>query len=77
MSLHDVPSDNINLLVLGETEMLTVPDEYQLEPPEDCVVLIDERKSTEWASWHVIKYRFGSDAFARAPRAKRRRVRRD
>ena len=60
-----------------ETETLTVPDEYQLEPPEDCIVLIDERKSTEWASWHVIKYRFGSDAFARAPRAKRRRQRRE
>ncbi|MBO7668396.1 MAG: hypothetical protein J6T26_08045 [Firmicutes bacterium] len=60
-----------------ETETLTVPDDFQLEPPEDCTVLIDERRSTEWASWHVIKYRFGAEAFARAPRAKRRRQRRE
>ena len=60
-----------------ETETRTVPDDYKLEAPEGCTVLIDEHKQTEWASWHVIKYRFCGAGFDRPPRTKRRRVRRD
>ena len=55
-----------------ETETLTVPDDYKLTAPAGSTVLIDERRQTEWASWHVLKYRFGGDGFGRAPRAKRR-----
>ena len=59
-----------------ETETLTVPDDFKLTPPAGCTVLIDEKRQTEWASYHVIKYRFGW-VVGHAPRAKRRRVRRD
>lgn len=40
-----------------EIETVTVPDDYELEPPDGCDILLDERRSTEWASWRVIKYR--------------------
>ena len=59
-----------------EVDTVTVSDDYELEPPEGCAVLLDERKNTEWASYRVIKYRFTSEAFAPAPRARRRRRRR-
>ncbi len=59
-----------------EVDTLTVPDDYELEPPEGCTVLLDERKNTEWASYRVIKYRFSGEAFAPAPRARRKRRRR-
>ena len=58
-----------------EVETLTVPDDYELTPPEGCTVLIDENRQTEFASWRVIKYRFGGES-ARTPRARRRRRRR-
>ena len=60
-----------------ETETVTVPDDFKLEAPEGSTVIVNERRSTEWASWHVIKYRFGGAGFDRPPRAKRRRARRD
>ena len=56
-----------------ETETLTVQDDFRLEPPEGCAVLLDEKKVTEWASYHVLKYRLNGEIFAHAPRAKRRR----
>lgn len=56
-----------------EVETMTVPDDYELEPPADSTVLLDERKSTEWASYRVIKYRFSGQGFPAPPRAKRRR----
>ena len=56
-----------------ETETLTVPDDFRLEPPEGCAVLLDEKKTTEWASYHVIKFRLTDENFDRAPRARRRR----
>ena len=58
-----------------ETETLTVPDDYELTPPEGCTVLVDEGRRTEWASWRVLKIRFGGEIFAPAPRARRRRRR--
>jgi len=58
-----------------EKETLTVPDDYELTPPEGCTVLIDEKKQTEWASYHVIKYRFEGPPPERPPRARRRRRR--
>ena len=56
-----------------ETETITVPADYALEAPEGCEVLIDESRSTEWSSWRVLKYRIPGEAFAPAPRARRRR----
>ncbi len=55
------------------TETVIVDDDYQLEPPEGSTVLMDERKSTEWASYHVIKYRWIPAAGAAVkPRARHR-----
>lgn len=59
-----------------EIETVTVPDDYELTPPDGSTVLIDERRSTEWASYHVLKYRFSGSGFSPVPRAKRRRRRR-
>ncbi len=59
-----------------EVDTFTVPDDYELNPPEGCTVLIDERKATEWSSYRVIKYRSSGAGFAPAPRAKRRRTKR-
>ena len=59
-----------------EVETVTVPDDYDLQPPDGCTVLMDERKQTEWASYHVLKFRFSGGGFDPAPHAKRRRTRR-
>lgn len=56
-----------------EAETMTVPDDFRIEPPEDSVVLLDEKKATEWAAYHVIKFRLTGEGFDRPPRAKRRR----
>lgn len=58
-----------------EIDTLTVADDYELDPPDGCTVLLDESRSTVWASYRVLKYRFGAQAFAAAPRARRRRRR--
>lgn len=59
-----------------EVETFVVPDDYELQAPEGSTVMLDERKTIEWASYRVLKYRFGGSGFAPAPRAKRRRYRR-
>ena len=59
-----------------ETETYIVPDDYELQVPEESTVLLDERKQTEYASWRVVKYRIHSWAFPSAARARRRRTRR-
>lgn len=59
-----------------ETDTVIVPDDYELAAPEGSTVLIDERKSTEFSSWQVMKVRWGGDVFPKPPRAKRRRRRR-
>lgn len=56
-----------------EVETETVPDDYELEPPDGCTVLLDEKRVTEWASYRVLKFRFGGRTFLRPPRARRRR----
>lgn len=56
-----------------EVDTMTVPDDYELEPPEGSTVLLDESKRTEYAAFRVIKYRFSGAGFAPAPRARRRR----
>lgn len=53
-----------------ETETQIVPDDFELEPPEGSTVMLDERRSTEWTSYRVIKYRFGEPAPRRARRKK-------
>lgn len=60
-----------------EVWTITVPDDYELIPPAGCAVLLDESKTTEFASYHVIKYRFGAGTIAPAPYAPRRRKRRE
>lgn len=60
-----------------EIDTMTVPDDYTIAPPEGCTVLLDENKTTEYASYRVIKYRWTQAAFARLPRARRRRRRKD
>ena len=59
-----------------EVETMIVPDDFELEVPEGSIVMLDERKRTEWAMWRVIKYCFSGAGFARTPRARRRRYRR-
>lgn len=61
---------------MPEVETITVPDDYDLEPPDGSTVFLDERKRTEWASYRVIKYRFSAAGFAPVPKARRRRPRR-
>lgn len=58
-----------------EVETMTVPDDFELEAPEGSIVMLDERKRTEWASYWVIKYRFSGAGFGQAPRARRKRYR--
>lgn len=59
-----------------EMETMTVPDDFELTPPEGSTVILDERKKTEWASWHVLKYRFSGAGFTPTPKARRRKRRR-
>ena len=60
-----------------EVDTVTVEDDYQLTAPEGSEVLLDEKKRTEFASYHILKYRFsGSRTDRKAPRAKRRKTRR-
>ena len=54
-----------------EIETVTVPDDFRLEPPRGCTVLIDERQTNEWASWRVLKYR--TEKKDRPPRARRKK----
>lgn len=58
-----------------EIDTVTVPDDYEIDPPEDCTVLLNESKSTEYASYRVIKFAVGGGCFAPPPRARRRRRR--
>ena len=59
-----------------EVDTVTVPDAYQLSAPEGSEVLLDEKKRTEFSSFHIIKYRYsGVRSGRRVPRAKRRRTR--
>ena len=59
-----------------EIETVTVPDDYELEAPEGCEVLIDRQEKTEYASWHHMKLRVGPAALPKAAKAKRRKRRR-
>lgn len=58
-----------------EVDTVTVPDDYQLEPPEGSTVLLDERRGTELAAWQVLKIRWDGMPPLRVPRPKRRRRR--
>ena len=59
-----------------EVDIMTVPDDYELEAPQGSTVMLDERKTTEWATYRVIKYRFAGGGFILPPKAKRRRRKR-
>ena len=60
-----------------EVDTVTVENDYQLTAPEGSEVLLDEKKRTEFASYHILKYRFtGSRTDRKAPKAKRRKGRR-
>ena len=58
-----------------EIDTMIVPDDYKLEPPEGCTVLLDERQTNEWTAWHVIKCYLNGANFSSAPHAKRNRKR--
>ena len=58
-----------------EMETLTVDDDYQLAAPEGSEILLDEKRVTQFASWHVVKYHFDGSAYPAPPRARRRRRR--
>lgn len=58
-----------------ERDTVTVPDDYALEPPEHCEMLLDESHRTEFASFRVLKCRVSAAAFPAPPRARRRRRR--
>lgn len=60
-----------------EIETLVVEDDYRLEAPEGSEVLLDERKRTEYASFHILKYRFnGAGRSGTRLGARRRKARR-
>ncbi len=59
-----------------EIETLTVEDDYELTAPEGSEVLYDEKKVTQYAGWHVIKYHYDGSRYPTPPRARRRRRRR-
>ena len=58
-----------------EVETIIVPDDFELVPPEGSTVLLDEKRTTEWASYRIIKYRFDGKRLTPVPRARRRRRR--
>ena len=58
-----------------EVDTVTVEDDYQLTAPEGSEVLLDEKKRTEFASYHILKYRFtAAQAWTAVPRARRRKL---
>lgn len=59
-----------------EVDTMTVDDSYELTAPEGATVLLDEKKWTEFASYHILKYRLTAACPAMTPRAKRRKPRR-
>lgn len=57
-----------------EVETVIVPDDYEIQPPEGATVLLDEKRRTEFSSWHVIKVRYdGAQIGHESPRPKRRK----
>ena len=56
-----------------EVETMTVPDDFELRPPDGSEVLSNVQITTEWSSYHVLKFRLTGAGFDPAPRAKRRR----
>ncbi|MCR5135630.1 MAG: hypothetical protein K6C12_00825 [Oscillospiraceae bacterium] len=57
-----------------EVDTVTVPDDYKLSAPEGSEVLLDEQKRTEFASYHILKYRYpGVRAMVKAARRRQRR----
>ena len=58
-----------------EVETVTVPDDFELTPPPGSTVLLDERRSTEYAAWHVLKTLAGGAGKNNRPPSKRTRKR--
>ncbi len=56
-----------------ETETFPVPDDAQIEAPQDATVLAEETKRTEYADYHYIKYLAAAAADPPKRRTKRRR----
>ena len=55
--------------------MVLVEDSDRLEAPRGAAVLLHEERRTEFSGYEILKYRLGSGAFRRPPRARRRRRR--
>ena len=58
-----------------ESEKRTVPSDYTLSPPAGSVVILEERKRTEFGSYHIIMYWPPFSAPPATPRARRKRRR--
>lgn len=56
-----------------EVDVVLVDEDERLDPPHGATLLLHEHRRTEFAGYEIIKYRLGSAAFRRPPRAKRRR----
>ena len=65
-------SSENGLVLVSMSSDVTVPDDYELQPPEGSEVLLDEHRKTEYASYRVIKYRWASVDLPRPARARRR-----
>lgn len=59
-----------------EVDTMTVPDDYVLTAPEGSTVLIDEEKRTEFARFHVLKFRYDSASIPQRTVRRRPRNRR-
>lgn len=57
-----------------EVDTVTVPDDYSLDVPEEWSVLLNELRSSEFSSYHVLKCRVPKGAFVPPKRARRRRA---
>ncbi len=56
-----------------EVETRTVPDDADIQAPDDAIILEDETKQTEWASYHYIKYLTTAPAQLRSRRPRQRK----
>lgn len=56
-----------------EVDVVLVDEDERLDPPRGATLLLHETRRTEFSGYEIIKYRLGSAAFRRPPRAKRRR----
>ena len=57
-----------------EVDVVLVEDSDRLRAPRGATVLMQERRSTDYAGYEILKYRLGGSAFRRPARARRRKL---